>query len=162
MTRLVPLYNGPFDSHKRQGQLLLSSWSNEDAHVDTRYKQTSLLFSVLRATLVGNYVNFGACRLYGDPALDDALRVVQQLMSAIDVNRLTTYPKVCRSYHGLLEALCANHIEAMDMGVDANGHLQVVRAIELAIRSQGKRRWYLLSHSHCFPRLTCFYSSKTM
>ena len=46
-------------------------------------KGISICFSMLRAALCGNYVNFGVFRLYGDDALDNALAVFVKLLLSI-------------------------------------------------------------------------------
>ena len=47
-----------------------------------------MCFSMLKAALSGNYVNFGVFRLYGDSALDDALGIFVKLLLSITQNDL--------------------------------------------------------------------------
>ena len=48
-----------------------------------RLKGISICFSMLKAALCGNYVNFGVFRLYGDEALDSALHTFVKLLLSI-------------------------------------------------------------------------------
>ena len=43
---------------------------------------------MLKATLCGNYINFGVFQLYGDRALDDALNMFVQIVVSIPHNNL--------------------------------------------------------------------------
>lgn len=63
-------------------------------------KGVVVCFSMLKAALSGNYVNFGVFRLYGDSALDDALGVFVKLLLSITQNDLLvscfyTYTVIC-------------------------------------------------------------------
>lgn len=49
----------------------------------TRLKGISISFSMLKAALCGNYVNFGVFRLYGDDALDDVLNMFVKLLLSV-------------------------------------------------------------------------------
>lgn len=51
-------------------------------------KGVVVCFSMLKAALSGNYVNFGVFRLYGDSALDDALGIFVKLLLSITQNDL--------------------------------------------------------------------------
>ena len=51
-------------------------------------KGISICFSMLRAALCGNYVNFGVFRLYGDDALDNALGMFVKLLLSISQSDL--------------------------------------------------------------------------
>ena len=53
-----------------------------------RLKGVSICFSMLKAALSGNYVNFGVFRLYGDDALDNALETFVKLLLSISQNDL--------------------------------------------------------------------------
>ena len=43
---------------------------------------------MLKAALCGNYVNFGVFRLYGDSALDEALKMFIKLLVSIELKNL--------------------------------------------------------------------------
>ena len=43
---------------------------------------------MLKAALCGNYVNFGVFRLYGDDALDEALKMFVKLLISIELKNL--------------------------------------------------------------------------
>jgi len=51
-------------------------------------KGVVVCFSMLKAALSGNYVNFGVFRLYGDSALDDALGIFVKLLLSVTQNDL--------------------------------------------------------------------------
>lgn len=48
----------------------------------------AICFNMLKATLCGNYINFGVFQLYGDRALDDALNMFIQIVVSIPQNSL--------------------------------------------------------------------------
>lgn len=48
-----------------------------------KLKGISICFSMLKAALCGNYVNFGVFRLYGDQALDNVLNTFIKLLLSI-------------------------------------------------------------------------------
>lgn len=48
-----------------------------------KLKGISICFSMLKASLSGNYVNFGVFRLYGDEALDNALKTFVKLLLSV-------------------------------------------------------------------------------
>ncbi|XP_060604621.1 exportin-7-like [Ruditapes philippinarum] len=75
-----------------------------------KLKGISICFSMLRAALCGNYVNFGVFRLYGDDALDNALAVFVKLLLSISQTDLLDYPKLSQNYYGLLESLAQDHM----------------------------------------------------
>ena len=47
---------------------------------------------MLKAALCGNYVNFGVFRLYGDSALDEALKMFVKLLVSIELKNLLVSP----------------------------------------------------------------------
>ena len=53
-----------------------------------KLKGVSICFVMLKATLAGNYVNFGVFRLYGDDALENVLQTFIKLLSSIPQNDL--------------------------------------------------------------------------
>lgn len=57
-------------------------------HSTSRLKGISICFSMLKAALSGNYVNFGVFRLYGDSALDDTFQTFVKLLLSITQNNL--------------------------------------------------------------------------
>lgn len=48
-----------------------------------RLKGISICFTMLKAALCGNYVNFGVCKLYGDETLDNVLDITTKLILTI-------------------------------------------------------------------------------
>jgi exportin-7 len=75
-----------------------------------KLKGVSVCFSMLKAALSGNYVNFGVFRLYGDGALDDVLQTVVKLLVSITQQDLLEYPKLSQSYYALVECLAQDHM----------------------------------------------------
>eukprot|EP00061_Rhincodon_typus_P019003 g48425.t1 len=75
-----------------------------------KLKGISICFSMLKAALSGNYVNFGVFRLYGDDALDNALQTFIKLLLSIPHSDLLDYPKLSQSYYSLLEVLTQDHM----------------------------------------------------
>lgn len=53
-----------------------------------RLKGISVCFTILKAALCGNYVNFGVCKLYGDETLENVLDVTTKLILTIPQNDL--------------------------------------------------------------------------
>lgn len=55
----------------------------KDQVYGVKLKGVSVCFTMLKAVLSGNYVNFGVFRLYGDDALDNALQTFIKLLLSI-------------------------------------------------------------------------------
>ncbi|XP_065226842.1 exportin-7 isoform X3 [Planococcus citri] len=75
-----------------------------------KLKGISICFSMLKAALCGNYVNFGVFRLYGDDTLENALKTFIKLLLCIPRNGLLDYPKLSQTYYVLLECLAQDHM----------------------------------------------------
>ena len=58
-------------------------------------KGISVCFIMLKAALCGNYVNFGVFRLYGDDALDEALKMFVKLLISIELKNLLASLVTC-------------------------------------------------------------------
>ncbi|EDV20049.1 uncharacterized protein TRIADDRAFT_32548, partial [Trichoplax adhaerens] len=72
-------------------------------------KGISICFSMLKAALSGNYVNFGIFRLYGDDAFDNVLGMFLRMLLSIPSQDLLDYPKLGKAYYSLIEALAQDH-----------------------------------------------------
>ncbi|XP_037091986.1 LOW QUALITY PROTEIN: exportin-7-like [Pollicipes pollicipes] len=83
---------------------------SKDQVYPLRLKGICICFSMLKSALCGNYVNFGGFRLYGDEALDNALRTFVKLLLSVPHSDLLDYPKLSQSYYVLLECLCQDHM----------------------------------------------------
>ncbi|KAI5740059.1 hypothetical protein M8J76_000138 [Diaphorina citri] len=79
------------------GSRILSVEVPDDKLYSHKLKGISICFSMLKAALCGGYVNFGVFRLYGDEALDNALKTFD-------------YPKLSQTYYVLLECLAQDHM----------------------------------------------------
>lgn len=55
----------------------------KDQLYQQKLKGISICFSMLKAALAGNYVNFGVFHLYGDNALDDCLAMFVKLLLSV-------------------------------------------------------------------------------
>jgi len=82
----------------------------EDQVYQLKLKGISVCFSMLKAALCGGYVNFGVFSLYGDDALEKALKTFVELLSSIPHSNLLEYPKLSQSYYALLEILAQDHM----------------------------------------------------
>lgn len=58
-----------------------------------RLKGISICFTMLKAALCGNYVNFGVCKLYGDETLENVLDVTTKLILTIPQSDLMVTPR---------------------------------------------------------------------
>ncbi|XP_076241416.1 ran-binding protein 16 isoform X4 [Calliopsis andreniformis] len=102
----------------REASKVICSYGNRILNVDVpkdqiyplKLKGISICFSMLKAALCGNYVNFGAFRLYGDEALDNALNTFVKLLLSIPQRDLLDYPKLSTTYYVLLEFLAQDHM----------------------------------------------------
>uniref|UniRef100_A0A8C7XH10 Exportin 7 n=1 Tax=Oryzias sinensis TaxID=183150 RepID=A0A8C7XH10_9TELE len=82
----------------------------KDQVYGVKLKGVSVCFTMLKAVLSGNYVNFGVFRLYGDDALDNALQTFIKLLLSIPHSDLLDYPKLSQSFYSLLEVLTQDHM----------------------------------------------------
>jgi len=115
------------------GTRILSMPLTADPYQD-RYKGISIALETLARALTGNYVNFGVFSLYGDKALDDALRVTLQLALSLPIQEVLAYKKVMRAYFEYFNTLCtqyAAHIVELDSGTWA----QIMGALHEGVRS---------------------------
>ncbi|KAL1122988.1 hypothetical protein AAG570_003312, partial [Ranatra chinensis] len=102
----------------REASKVISSYGSNILTVDVpkdqvypmKLKGISICFSMLKAALCGSYVNFGVFRLYGDEALDNALKTFVKLLLSIPQSDLLDYPKLSQTYYVLLECLAQDHM----------------------------------------------------
>ncbi|XP_023702744.1 exportin-7 isoform X3 [Cryptotermes secundus] len=92
------------------GSHILNVEVPKDQIYPMKLKGISICFSMLKAALCGNYVNFGVFRLYGDEALDNALNTFVKLLLSIPQSDLLDYPKLSQTYYVLLECLAQDHM----------------------------------------------------
>lgn len=59
---------------------------SSDKKYAMKLKGISICFSILKLALSGSYVNFGVFELYGDTALDDALKIFIKLILSISIS----------------------------------------------------------------------------
>ncbi|XP_044735322.1 exportin-7 isoform X2 [Chrysoperla carnea] len=102
----------------REASKVICSYGSRILNVEVPKEQTyplklkgiSICFSMLKAALCGNYVNFGVFRLYGDQALDNVLNTFIKLLLSIPQSDLLDYPKLSQTYYVLLEHLAQDHM----------------------------------------------------
>jgi len=82
-----------------------------DKVYEVKIKNITVCFTMLKAALSGGYVNFGVLRLYGDDALENALGMFIKLLGSIDQKDIMEYPKLSKSYYGLIEVVTKDHID---------------------------------------------------
>ncbi|CAL4067523.1 unnamed protein product, partial [Meganyctiphanes norvegica] len=112
------------------GSRILSAGDNipKDQMYPMRLKGISICFSMLKAALCGNYVNFGVFRLYGDDALDTALHTFVKLLLSIPQPDLLVYPKLSQTYYVLLECLAQDHMNFLST-LEPNVFLYILSSI---------------------------------
>ncbi|XP_032806398.1 exportin-7 isoform X1 [Petromyzon marinus] len=112
------------------GNLILSLGEiPKDQLYPLKLKGISICFSILKAALCGNYVNFGVFRLYGDSALDNALQTAVKLLLTIPHADLLNYPKLSQSYYSpLLECLTQDHMNFL-VGLEPSVLLYILTSV---------------------------------
>ncbi|XP_042861288.1 exportin-7-like isoform X3 [Penaeus chinensis] len=112
------------------GSRILAQGDNipKDQMYPMRLKGISICFSMLKAALCGNYVNFGVFRLYGDDALDSALHTFVKLLLSIPQSDLLVYPKLSQTYYVLLECLAQDHMNFLST-LEPNVFLYILSSI---------------------------------
>ncbi|CAD7702852.1 unnamed protein product, partial [Ostreobium quekettii] len=74
-----------------------------------KYKGIWICLQILTRALAGNYVNFGVFGLYGDSALEDALKISLKMALSIPLNDIIAYKKLSKSFYSLVDVLCEHH-----------------------------------------------------
>ncbi|KAF8927100.1 Exportin 7 [Dissophora ornata] len=98
------------------GQNLLSRpISSESTRWAEKYKGIMLYFNIMSVSLSGKYVNFGVFKLYGDKALDRILEIFFQLMLAIPVDDMVSFPKLALSYFSVIDVFALDHMMGLPM-----------------------------------------------
>ncbi|XP_077291179.1 ran-binding protein 16 isoform X2 [Arctopsyche grandis] len=92
------------------GSRILNLEVTKDLIYPMKLKGILICFSMLKAALCGNYVNFGVFRLYGDDSLDNVLNMFVKLLLSIPQTDLLDYPKLSQTYYVLLERLTHDHM----------------------------------------------------
>ncbi|KAG0358839.1 Exportin 7 [Gamsiella multidivaricata] len=95
-----------FDSSSPNGILLFR---------ETRYKGIMLYFEIMSVSLSGKYANFGVFKLYGDKALDRVLEIFFQLMLAIPVDDMVSFPKLAQAYFRVIDVFTTDHMTGLAM-----------------------------------------------
>lgn len=77
------MHNIGFACDSRIGSRILSLDVPKDRQYPMRLKGISVCFTMLKAAMSGNYVNFGVFKLYGDDSLDNVLNMAAKLIISI-------------------------------------------------------------------------------
>ena len=99
-----------------------------------RYKGISLALDIMSSSLIGSYVNFGVFKLYGDPALQNALQVSLNLLLSIPLSEVMAYPKVARSYFTFIEVIFRHQLETIVL-IPTKTFLHIVKSLEEGLLS---------------------------
>ncbi|CAG8605282.1 4488_t:CDS:10 [Ambispora leptoticha] len=98
-----------------------------------KYKGVSVCFSILMKSFVGRYVNFGVFELYGDKALELALKTTFDLIINIPFDDIIVYPKLSRAFYELLDTFSNEHMMTLtEMSSDT--FLYIMRALAAGIQ----------------------------
>uniref|UniRef100_A0A1I8FZR5 Importin N-terminal domain-containing protein n=1 Tax=Macrostomum lignano TaxID=282301 RepID=A0A1I8FZR5_9PLAT len=92
------------------GEGLLARQPPKERIYHHKLKGIAVCFTILKASLSGNYVNLGVFSLYQDPALDSALSVFVRLLLSVEQTELLQYPKLSQAYYPLLDCLAQDHV----------------------------------------------------
>jgi len=102
------------------GSRIVTLQTTEQTKYASKLKGISVCFNILKYALSGHYVNYGVFALYGDKALENALGVFIKMLTSISLGDLMSFPKLSRSYFGLLEYFIQEHIQSIkDLSHDA-------------------------------------------
>ena len=99
-----------------------------------KYKGVAVCAAILSRALDGGYVNFGVFALYGDPALEAAVRVTLNLLIGVPPEEVLTFPKVAAQYMIVLHLLARSHIELL-VALPAPAFRQVIRTLSEGLDS---------------------------
>lgn len=66
---------------------------------------------IIRACLIGNFVNFGVFHLYSDPCFENSLQVFLAILANVQKSHLLSYPKLTISYFTLIETMSLVQID---------------------------------------------------
>eukprot|EP00040_Diaphanoeca_grandis_P028479 m.165065 g.165065 ORF g.165065 m.165065 type:complete len:1101 (-) comp31368_c0_seq1:40-3342(-) len=107
-----------------------------------KYKGITCCFLMLRYALLGDYVNFGVFKLYGDDALDVAFNIFFKLLVSVPLEDLLAYPKLCKAYYLVLVAITRDHLPYVaNLGQDFFGFLcstilEGIKSVDVQICTQ--------------------------
>jgi exportin-7 len=118
------------------GSCILQVPVQRDIYME-KYKGIRLMLNTLTNALSGGYVNFGVFRLYGDPALQNALDVTLQLCLQIPTSDIMAYVKLSRAYFAYLEVLFRGHLDML-CGLSAEVFIGLLKTNQEGIQSGGK------------------------
>ncbi|KAI9311221.1 hypothetical protein BX666DRAFT_2032239 [Dichotomocladium elegans] len=117
---------------------------NENDKYPLKYKGISICFQILSRCLVGRYINFGVFWLYQDKAIDEAFQMMFQLMVHVPLEDLMRFPKLGRSFMGMLDEFCKEQLTSLTAALEPNTFLYMMRACEQGVESTDN---YVRSHA---------------
>ncbi|CAG8800744.1 3124_t:CDS:2, partial [Racocetra persica] len=93
-----------------------------------KYKGISICFNILTKSFAGRYVNFGVFALYGDTALEVALKTSFEMMLSVPLEDILAYPKFSKSLFDWLDTFTNEYMMALP-SMDSDVFLYIMRAL---------------------------------
>ncbi|KAJ3401560.1 DNA-dependent RNA polymerase II [Chytriomyces hyalinus] len=75
-----------------------------------KYKGYTSCLTIIKNSLAGNYVHFGVFDLYNDPALNNTLGVLFDIILSIPIPDLMAFPKLTTAYFTLMDVFSKNQL----------------------------------------------------
>ncbi|RIB12729.1 armadillo-type protein [Gigaspora rosea] len=98
-----------------------------------KYKGISICFNILTKSFAGRYVNFGVFALYGDNALEIALKTSFEMMLSVPIEDILAYPKFSRALFDWLDTFTNEYMMALP-NMDSDVFLYIMRALAEGIQ----------------------------
>ncbi|CAG8489054.1 27229_t:CDS:10 [Gigaspora margarita] len=93
-----------------------------------KYKGISICFNILTKSFAGRYVNFGVFALYGDNALEIALKTSFEMMLSVPIEDILAYPKFSRALFDWLDTFTNEYMMALP-NMDSDVFLYIMRSL---------------------------------
>ena len=87
------------------------SENDDNLYYKSKLKPILTCLRILRACLIGNYVNFGVFQLYSDPCFDNCLQVFLAILTSVKQKHFLIYPKLTIAYFTLIETFALVQVE---------------------------------------------------
>ncbi|ORZ07865.1 armadillo-type protein [Absidia repens] len=113
--------------------ILEKTVTQDDQKYQEKFKGISTCFNILTRCLSGKYINFGVLWLYQDKSIDQAFRMMIQLMLAIPMDDLMTLPKVTKAYFQLLDEFSTEQLKMLP-NLAAKPFLSMLESCEQGIQ----------------------------
>ncbi|CAG8462154.1 14273_t:CDS:10 [Cetraspora pellucida] len=93
-----------------------------------KYKGISICFNILTKSFAGRYVNFGVFALYGDTALEVALKTSFEMMLSVPLEDILAYPKFSKALFDWLDTFTIEYMMTLP-SMDSDVFLYIMRAL---------------------------------